>query len=93
MKFDFLTKALKDTPKQEPYAAKIESKLLNDTLVVFKGKENFKQVKQDYPGEVIYFEKEIEILDGADHDMIKGVHAIKKVFDNSWLKKIKKKER
>ncbi|MFQ5583456.1 MAG: hypothetical protein ACE5GL_03360 [Calditrichia bacterium] len=64
----------------------IESKLVNDTLILCFDKKNFKRVRKRHPGIPIYFEPEINELwkYREDKETIKWLHAVKKQFQG-WV--------
>jgi hypothetical protein len=64
----------------------IESRLLNDTLILCFDKTKLKLVKEKHPGVPIYFPAEIEELYPYkdDKELIRWVHTCKKKF-GGWV--------
>lgn len=74
-------RADEDAPDEEKFI-RIESDVLGDTFVYVKDKQWYLEAKEKFPGEVLYFDPELDELQPfrEDHEFLRAVHNLKKAF-------------
>lgn len=72
--------------ESDPNLVIIDSKVVNEKVVVLKDASRLRYAKKQYPDMAIYVPKEIKVLKKHDQVTIKDLHKIKKMFDGEIVR-------